>query len=70
MTKERFMEMANAVVGSGKYEDGEEFSFYVKGRSVIIQTKPGYNEKYPYHCQGWELDEDGEPYCYGEWLEE
>lgn len=33
MTKEKFMEMANAVVGSGKYEDGEL-------------------------------------YCYGEWLEE
>ena len=70
MTKERFMQMANAVIGTGTYEDGEKFDFYVKGRSVIIQTKIDYNKRFPYHCQGWELGEDGEPYCYGEWLEE
>lgn len=70
MTKERFMEMTDAVLGSGTYENGEKFAFYVSGRSVIIQTECKYNEKYPYHCQGWELDETGEPYCYGEWLEE
>ena len=68
MTKERFREMANAVIGSGTYSDGEKFAFYVKGSSVIIQSKSD-NKKFPYHCQGWELDEDGEPYCYGEWLE-
>lgn len=68
MTKERFMEMADAVLGGGTYSDGEKFSFYVKGSSVIIQTE-SCNKRFPYHCQGWELDENGEPYCYGEWLE-
>ena len=70
MTKERFMEMANAVLGSGTYEDGQKFAYYVSGRSVIIQTKNNYNKRFPYTCEGWELDEDGEPYCYGTWLEE
>jgi membrane-bound inhibitor of C-type lysozyme len=69
MTRNEFMEMAKAVVGSGTYTDGQKFSFYVKGSSVIIQTETKQNKKFPYHCQGWELDEDGEPYCYGEWLE-
>ena len=68
MTKQQFIEMANAVLGSGTYVDGERFGFYVSGSSVIIQTHSD-NDKFPFHCQGWELDEDGEPYCYGEWLE-
>ena len=69
MTKERFMEMAEAVIGSGKYDDGTEFTFYVSGKSVIIMTKNDYNERFPYCCEGWELGEDGELYCYGTWFE-
>lgn len=68
MTRQQFDYMAENVLGSGRYEDGEKFSFYVKGSSVIIQ-KEGTNKAFPFICEGWELDSDGEPVCYGTWFD-
>lgn len=70
MTKERFHEMADAVIGSGRFADGSPFLFFASGASVILTTHNGDNQQFPYTCEGWELDDDGEPYCYGTWMEQ
>lgn len=68
MTRAQFNEMAEAVVGSGKFDDGEKFSFYVSGSSVIVQTKQGMREGW-YLMREYQLDEDGEPQLVAEWPE-
>ena len=66
MTKAQFLEMANGIVGSGTYEDGEKFMYYVSGSSVIVMTTT--NESW-FWCKEYKLNEDGEPYLYAEYPE-
>lgn len=68
MTRKQFDEMANAVLGSGTFDDGEKFNFFVRGASVIIQRKEGMREGW-YLMQEYQLDNNGEPYMCAEWPE-
>ena len=68
MTKAQFDEMKEAVLGSGKFADGEKFIFFVRGESVIIQREEGMREGW-YLMQEYQLDDNGEPYLCSEWPE-
>ena len=67
MTREQFDYMAENVLGSGTYEDGEKFSYFVRGASVIVQREQEGSEWFL--MQEWTLGDDGEPYMCGEWYE-
>ena len=44
MTRAQFDEMREAVIGSGTMDDGEQFCFYVKGESVMVQREPAHSD--------------------------
>ena len=67
MTREQFDYMAENVLGSGKYDYGEEFAYYVSGSSVIVQRKQEGSEWHLMH--EYKLADDGEPYMCAEWYE-